>query len=115
VSAADGIAQLLRQRVPSWTEEEVEPGLVKFTDTDPDWTSEKYGARFVLVDGRERSVFVLPEQFAFERMGPALIGCLHGVVTHVCYAPILDSSEMRAGLDALESMNVLPAYDEGTA
>lgn len=109
MSAAETVADLVRKRVPAWAEELVEPDLWKFTDQpDPDEVIEQYGPNYVLVDGRERPVFVLPEQFSPERFGPSLIGWRDGIATHICFAPMLDKHEVRIGLDALANMGVLP-------
>jgi hypothetical protein len=112
VSAADDIVRLLRKRVPDWAKETVEPGLWKFTsNTDPDEIIERYGPDFALVDGRERAVYVLPEQFADKRVGPSLIGYSNGVTTHICFASMLDLGEVHQALGALERMGVLPGQD----
>ncbi len=109
MSAAETVVELVRKRVPGWIEELVEPDLWKFTDqADPDDVIEDYGPNYILVDARERPVFVLPEQFSPKRFGPSLIGWRDGIVTHICFAPMLDRSEVRSGLAALEATGVLP-------
>lgn len=104
-SAAADVARRIRQRVPGWVEENPEPGLWAWTDPDPDHGDQP---RAVLVDGRDRTMRVLPPMTG-KPMGPSVVGFHRDLTVKVDLPALVDYTDMIAALHALEAIDALPA------
>lgn len=103
MSVADILARMIRERVPDWTEDCPDTGLWTWAGTG-DWSDSE-----VILEGRVRRFQPVSYRQHGRNLGPSVDGYAHGIALRIDLPEMVDGSDLRGVLDALERLGILPA------
>lgn len=100
-SAAGTLARRVRELCAGWVETSEGLGHWRFEDRDED-----YGGRHVIIDGRARTLRVLPVGEGVH-VGPSVIGWCSGVTVNVTLPECTDNHDRESALACLAAVAAL--------